>query len=280
MKRPHPVHGEWELRYIDAASAREMLENRANNRRISPSRVSIYAQHMSTGTWTLTHQGICLDANGRVNDGQHRLSAVVESGVSQWFWCYRESVPHSGMPHFDKHQERSSLQSMQLAGYSVTSQLVSSARSVLADGNYASGRVEVTDETIWACIEMNRCKFMSIFRALGNATGYGGATLVAVLTRAMWHFGGVMDDDLLRFANILDHGLCDGPGESSAVRYRDWSHAKTLGGGAAMRRQVYLRGVSAVMAFVDHKPLSKLYAAKEDPFKGLGIPSVSHQLAR
>lgn len=44
--------------------------------------VDSYASEMARGTWGISHQGIGFDEQGRLLDGQHRLWAVVKSGVT------------------------------------------------------------------------------------------------------------------------------------------------------------------------------------------------------
>lgn len=57
-----------------------MLETRnENNRKISEGVVDKYARDMENGDWCLTHQGIAIDVNGQLLDGQHRLAAVVKA---------------------------------------------------------------------------------------------------------------------------------------------------------------------------------------------------------
>lgn len=46
--------------------------------------VDKYASDMSHGRWMESHQGIAFDTNGDLQDGQHRLAAIVKSGVSVW----------------------------------------------------------------------------------------------------------------------------------------------------------------------------------------------------
>lgn len=53
-----------------------------DNRKIRRSSVLRYANQMSSGKWVLTHQGLALDQFDNIIDGQHRLHAVVESGVT------------------------------------------------------------------------------------------------------------------------------------------------------------------------------------------------------
>jgi hypothetical protein len=52
-----------------------------NNRRIRERLVSHYAQEMRSGRWALNHQGIAFGRDGSLQDGQHRLHAIIESGV-------------------------------------------------------------------------------------------------------------------------------------------------------------------------------------------------------
>ncbi len=52
------------------------------NRNLSQSTVDSYALDMKNGRWALTHQGIAFDTDGNLQDGQHRLWAIVLSGVT------------------------------------------------------------------------------------------------------------------------------------------------------------------------------------------------------
>jgi hypothetical protein len=58
------------------------LKNNRGNRPLRPSTVRSIAAMMSAGRWTETHQGIAFDVQGRLVDGQHRLHAIIQAGVS------------------------------------------------------------------------------------------------------------------------------------------------------------------------------------------------------
>ena len=63
--------------------AAEWLESRNDrNRSISPEHVAMLARAMASKTFRLTHQGIAFNQEGKLIDGQHRLSAVVKSGCT------------------------------------------------------------------------------------------------------------------------------------------------------------------------------------------------------
>lgn len=67
---------------ITPEMAAEMLENNNNNRPLKQSKIDKYVQDMKAGNWKLTHQGIAFDKKNTLIDGQHRLSAIIKSGVS------------------------------------------------------------------------------------------------------------------------------------------------------------------------------------------------------
>jgi hypothetical protein len=65
--------------------AETLLEgNPETNRNQSQRKVLDYAGAMSRGEWEMTHQGIAVDYHGKLLDGQHRLEAIIRSGLPQW----------------------------------------------------------------------------------------------------------------------------------------------------------------------------------------------------
>ena len=70
------------LMRITPEQAERWLASRPANRTIRPTVVARYASDMEEGRWCTTHQGIAIDANGKLIDGQHRLAAIVRSGMT------------------------------------------------------------------------------------------------------------------------------------------------------------------------------------------------------
>ncbi|MDD3021838.1 MAG: hypothetical protein PHX61_12795 [Alphaproteobacteria bacterium] len=62
--------------------AQKWLANGGKNRRISVPHVKDIANAMKAGKWVLNGETICFDTNGKLINGQHRLSAVVMSGMT------------------------------------------------------------------------------------------------------------------------------------------------------------------------------------------------------
>lgn len=66
---------------ITPAMAVNMLLSNHSNRAIKTAVVKKYARDMAAGDWQVNGQGISLSSGGKLLDGQHRLSAIAESGV-------------------------------------------------------------------------------------------------------------------------------------------------------------------------------------------------------
>lgn len=67
---------------ITPAVAAQMLDKNVKNRKVSNRNFGTLVRAMKNGEWELNGEAIKVDLNGFVLDGQHRLHAVVESGVT------------------------------------------------------------------------------------------------------------------------------------------------------------------------------------------------------
>ena len=63
----------------DLASA--FLERNSDNRPLNSRRVSMYAADMAEGRWALNGEPIIFSSDGMLNDGQHRVAAIIAAGV-------------------------------------------------------------------------------------------------------------------------------------------------------------------------------------------------------
>lgn len=61
--------------------AAELLENNTHNRKLRPRTVNQYVNAMKAGDWIFNGDPIRVTDKGRLLDGQHRLTAIVESGI-------------------------------------------------------------------------------------------------------------------------------------------------------------------------------------------------------
>lgn len=71
---------------VTPEQAKQWLDTRFKNERpIHKNKVRAFARDMVEGNWHFLADTIRFSEEGRLMDGQHRLSAVVESGTAQWF---------------------------------------------------------------------------------------------------------------------------------------------------------------------------------------------------
>jgi hypothetical protein len=62
--------------------AAEWLKSNHSNRPLNRRYVEEVCRALENGTFQTTHQGIAFDTQGRLRDGQHRLTAIVETGIA------------------------------------------------------------------------------------------------------------------------------------------------------------------------------------------------------
>ena len=70
---------------VNPDMAADMLEHNTMNRNISQLNVKRYAQAMQSGEWEQNGQTISVAEDGTILDGQHRLWAIIESGMTITF---------------------------------------------------------------------------------------------------------------------------------------------------------------------------------------------------
>lgn len=120
---------------IGPAKAQAYLTDGAPNRRIRPALVKQYASAMTAGKWPLTHQGIAFNEKHQLCDGQHRMMAIVKTGLTLEFQVsrYQHEAP---MALLDSGYSRSCGDRASLAGI-----VTSNASAVLATLN-AMARID------------------------------------------------------------------------------------------------------------------------------------------
>lgn len=70
-----------EIATITPSIAKHILEKNNDNRKVREPLVNQIASDIKNGLWQLNGESIIISKDGILNDGQHRLNAVIESGV-------------------------------------------------------------------------------------------------------------------------------------------------------------------------------------------------------
>lgn len=127
---------------VTPSLARQWLDKNAeNNRRPKRSKVPGYARDMLSGNWnSATGETIKFDEDDRLIDGQNRLLAVIEAGVSVCFDIAR-GLPRSAMLVLDSGAARTGSDTLKIASVSDRARSASIVRwSILWDAKIFTGR--------------------------------------------------------------------------------------------------------------------------------------------
>jgi len=113
--------GELQMQVVDItpAQAQVWLDNGGPNRHVKKRTVNRYAAIMRRGEWRMTGEAIKLDGNARVRDGQHRLAAIVESGMTITMLVIR-GVDEDAFDVMDTGKARTPADVLSIHGYSST----------------------------------------------------------------------------------------------------------------------------------------------------------------
>jgi hypothetical protein len=68
-----------ELTTVTPGLASAILQNNEGNRHIQPMKALHYASDMIAGRWALNGEPVIISRDGQLNDGQHRMGAVIEA---------------------------------------------------------------------------------------------------------------------------------------------------------------------------------------------------------
>lgn len=232
------------------------------NRKLRQRHVDRLARDMESGEWRETHQAIAFNCDGSLKDGQHRLHAVVKSGVAVWFFV-AHGLSDDAVMHIDTHATRSDVDAYQLMGDSVKNLTVAVAKQMYAGPTrtYSPGMLSRD-----GLREFIRCHAEALHLGCsgGSKARVGQAAVRSVISRAYYHADPVQ---LRRFLALVLHGADEAytTSEAAALKLRDHL-LTTSNGGSGYRQHAYQRTQSALSAYLEGRKITKLYARAENLF--------------
>lgn len=152
IARPSTVHSPQDTRITHAVVAvtpdmakRWLNDNNTHNRPISETRVMQHVADMEGGRWRFNGETIQFDRNGTLLNGQHRLTGICRTGLTQTFLVVRGLAPESQIT-MDQGTRRSPADQLAVAG-------------IITDGTVAAAiRVYIKWETGLLFGDKNRSK--------------------------------------------------------------------------------------------------------------------------
>jgi hypothetical protein len=127
---------------VGPTEAWRWLATNVRNRNLRKAQVLAYARDMAAGRWTFTGESIKFDRDGHLLDGQHRLAAIVQSGVSITMPVMRGLDPDV-QHNMDAGIKRLGSDALALDGHKNTNVLAAAARLAIL---WTSGRLSSTEK--------------------------------------------------------------------------------------------------------------------------------------
>jgi hypothetical protein len=164
--------------------AKAMLASNTQNRKLQQNVIDNYARDMEGGRWHLNGEAISFSTTGRLLNGQHRLNAIVQSGISVDIQI-NENVDEAAFKSIDTGRKRSAGDVLAMMGHHNNSQIASLTRVLI---NYRDGisfnRARTTSELVEACTqEPDIIPFVHRVRTLTNrqvrSIGFAGPLYLA-----------------------------------------------------------------------------------------------------
>lgn len=149
---------------ITPALAEKLLGMNTANRPIRKREVAEWKRKMSVGEYRPTHQGIAIDSSGVLQDGQHRLTAIVELEAAQVAWV-AVGLPPENFTVVDVGRNRNYSDVFHLAGEVDTVALGSTIRLAYLYLNYdgkswsGSGMPKVTNAIVMETFNRDAARF-------------------------------------------------------------------------------------------------------------------------
>lgn len=236
------------------------LAKNTRNRAINADRVKLYAEEMKKGNWLPHHQGVAFYEDGTFADGQHRLCAVVKSGVTVPM-VVTNGVPLTSGLVMDAQQPRHVHQSIAISGAADwvgrNEVAVINMFSAMQDSHYT----KLSAAGVLALGERYKSSILFATATLKTHKQYVSTSSVgAAVGAASKH---VDKGRLLEFVAVLFTGMPKGKQDKAAVLARDFLIVNGGKTGFQYRLGAVRRVMRAVRAFCDYEPIGRLYEPED-----------------
>lgn len=219
---------------VTPAVAAEMLAANTKNRTLRRLLVETYAADMSKGAWQFTGEALKVAADGALLDGQHRLAAVVKSGVTVPMLVVR-GLPSSAQEVMDSGAKRTSADALRLRNETNATVLSSVARMILSEGGKLPVRPSTTD--LINVVETDPTLRWVVNNGIPNLNGLRRLTTASVIGYAYWRLHKVDTFACAEFFSRLDTLTNLDQGSPILALHRRLSAHVRIGDGSQARRE-------------------------------------------
>jgi hypothetical protein len=258
---------EMKLVLVTPKLAKDTLEFNTNNRILSPVRVDEFVWLIKNGLFQTTHQGIALDEDGILLDGQHRLAAIVKSNCSVYMWVAK-GLTKEALLAIDTGKSRNPLAIAKMIGRHTDTVKHYAIARILKFGVVKSTQMHIPETRLFSITD-------AFSECIDFALSCGGkginTVILAVVARAFY----TQDKTKLsRFLKVYKTGVSNGENERSAIKLRDavtekkFSMYEYTAGREKIntRLRLYRATESALIDFINEYPTKIIQESKKEKF--------------
>lgn len=241
--------------------AEEWLATTELNRTVTAQTVAGYAKEMASGNWKTCLEAIAFNVEGHLSNGQHRLLAVIQSGVPQKM-VVAYDVPIDTV--FDRGRKRSTGDSLYMSK-AIDKDLASTEAIALVKRYLSIARhtSNITDSEMSDFINKHSEEIRDTIRvarkgkntAIAKKAGFEAAVLGAIIN-------GVDLSVLLDFATCINTGFMDDSSQSAAILLRNYMLG-IKGGGSTPANDLAAYTEMAIRDFVAGRPRKLMWKEKK-----------------
>lgn len=251
---------------ITPGMAEKWLDYNKANRTLRAGLVEKYASDMKSDKWTNCAAPIWFYENGDIADGQHRLWAIVESGVAQNMLVGRGLSREDGL-NIDTGAPRTLVDNARLSGTDtgLSTTLISICRGI-EEGDRATRNLSNARRLEFVAKHREAAQFSVTHGAKG--TKLKNAVVNAAIARA-WYYEGDKER-LARFGTVLSNGFAEGEKESAAIALRNYILTNKLFAAGQFWTDSFLKSQNVIHYFMRGTRLTVIKSIAEEryPLKG------------
>jgi hypothetical protein len=249
--------------------ASEWLKSNHSNRPLNRRYVDEVCRALENGTFQTTHQGIAFDTQGRLRDGQHRLTAIVETGIAVKM-LVTTGMTEDQLLAIDDGRRRSLHNVIGMTGTQGSKFASGIVKEMMAGGDFGkmNGNPRRPSRTEFKEFFERHYESAAFSEILFHkpTSGFHLGYLAAVIARAYYS----EDHDRLKyFAKVLIEGKYQAEEDEPIINLRNYilrERAKSRGTSRPVRNELYAKTERTLWDWLNGQNSSQLYAAKEELF--------------
>jgi len=238
-----------------------LKRNFEDNRQLYPLVVGWYASDMTDGRWGISQDIISFDDENRLINGQHRLHAIIQSGVTIWAyvgWGFKRTDAFV----MDQGRGRSLRDAISVT----TGQHVDFLHLATAAAMFGRDHRHLSQQQRWDWYEKHKDAVdFACQSAGGGSSNYcRRAQITAVMARA-W-YSPRNRTRIKEFGEVLATGESAGKEDNAAIKLRNWLMGCKARGVSPDKQEIYFKALTALKNFIKKEPITRLFVASKELF--------------